>query len=155
MNKYSASSCRGTVTTETFSMDSCVATPSTSSALSLGYNQWSYATLFPVPLLTGYLNLMTFAVQNSCRSPIFVETFKVNDCLIGSDGYASISTISEYSYTYVKTQYSDGMCTSKTGIFDVQGMTVNDCIDFNRNVGSTSPYQPMSDAPMVMLRYFS
>ena len=155
VKKFAASLCTGAVTPVTYTMNACVATPATSSTLSLGYSQWTYATATTAPLLLGYLSFMTFSISNVCRAPIMVQAVSLNKCLIGFDGYPFIATVSEYSYTYISTQYSDSKCTLKTGIYDSDKISLNSCTGYISNIGSSTPFQLMTDNLMVMRRYFS
>ena len=142
------------MTTETFTLDACVATTPTSSTQSLGYAQWSYANSILAPQRNGYINFQTFSVKDTCRSPSLVESVKLNECLIDADGYGAITTASRFENKIVKTEYNDRLCTVKTGNF-----TILDSIDFSKCLGtinyvaSPTQFEPLTDTPMLVLRY--
>ena len=152
---YSEDLCRGTVTTETVTLDACVATAApTSSSQSLGYAQWSYANSILAPQRDGYINFQTFAVADTCRSPSLVESIKLNECLIDSSGYGSISTASYYTNKLVQTRYSDRLCTVKTGNFTIiDSISFSKCLGTISYVTSASQFEPQTDTPMLVLRY--
>ena len=152
-------SCTGTVTTETFTLDACVATTPTSSSQSLGFKQWSYVKAIPAPKLTGYSVDTKYALQY-CTSVKSIMTYKLNDCIIDGSGFIFTETISETPYansTWVTTttSYSDKQCKTPKKTTLLTTPFLDYCDSGNRDSASilNNPFQLTSMLPMVVQRY--
>ena len=152
-------SCTGTVTTETFTLDACVATTPTSSTQSLGYKQWSYVKAIPAPKKTGY-SVETKYALTYCTSVKSIMTYKLNDCIIDGSGFIFTETISETPYANSSwvttlTTYSDKQCKTPKKTTLLTTPFLDYCDSGNRDSASilNNPFQLTSMLPMVVQRY--
>ena len=148
-------------------MGACVATPATSSSVSLGYAQWSYATPTPAPVLTGYYVESTYR-ENYCASASLrsIRTYKLNECNIDLNGDSFSRTYTEIPYVNASliktlTSYSDLSCKTVDGSPSIAESTLNVCVPpaagrFQKTFSTvlSSPFQLTSGLPMVKIRYF-
>lgn len=111
----------------------------------------------PVPYLSGYLTLSKFDSVVYCSNLRDVMTFKLNECIIGDAGLSFIYTIyrSEYTeskYSFVLTEYSDRMCTTKTGYVASGDIRLDACTGQRTATVTYLPYELVMEQPMVTYR---